>query len=273
VLKNLIAIPQGALMRVAASKSITTLSALKEKSGVDRKTLRLINAGKPVKRTTIQRIADRLRIPIAHFLGPDAIDKSEIVLDTGDRFPEIKLRQLDAGALRKLAGEYGDINWLLQVDKISEEQETLLLNLRENLRGWHHQALGIEDPDEERDNLCDQISRIKKSVGIDTCVEELAKHNLRIFGGTYIVWKKNHSYDERKHRHLPFLKYRSRQMLVLSIAPGEKDNSTVRVCTGEEPPQHFVEEELTGIDFVYVDRDLVWSRTNFGVEEDEDIPF
>jgi hypothetical protein len=41
--KKLVAIPEGNLMRIAAMKSVTTLSALKEKPGVDRKTLRAIN--------------------------------------------------------------------------------------------------------------------------------------------------------------------------------------------------------------------------------------
>jgi hypothetical protein len=52
--KEMVSIPEGNLLRAAETKSITTLSALKEKTDVDRKTLRAINAGQPVKRTTLQ---------------------------------------------------------------------------------------------------------------------------------------------------------------------------------------------------------------------------
>jgi hypothetical protein len=50
-----LAIPEGNLLRVVAKKGITTLSALKEKTSVDRKTLRAINKGQPVKETTLQK--------------------------------------------------------------------------------------------------------------------------------------------------------------------------------------------------------------------------
>jgi len=66
--KKLAAIP-GNLMRVAASKGVETILALYEKTGVDRKTLRAINDGKPVKETTLQKIADKLRVPMAHLVG------------------------------------------------------------------------------------------------------------------------------------------------------------------------------------------------------------
>ena len=75
--KKLVAIPEGNLLRIAAMKSIATLSDLKEKTGVDRKTLRTINTGGQVKETTLQAIADKLRIPLAHFLGPSTLDEVE----------------------------------------------------------------------------------------------------------------------------------------------------------------------------------------------------
>ena len=75
--KKLVAIPEGNLLRIAAMKGIATLSDLKEKTGVDRKTLRTINTGRPVKETTLQGIADKLRIPLAHFHGPSILDEVE----------------------------------------------------------------------------------------------------------------------------------------------------------------------------------------------------
>ena len=151
--KKLVAIPEGNLLRIAAMKSIATLSDLKEKTGVDRKTLRTINTGRPVKETTLQAIADKLRVPLAHLLGPSTLDEVEnsnslapdhLVNDHGVHFREIKLQQLDAAALRRLAGETERIIWLLKMDQISESLEATLLKLRESLRGWYSHVVDIE---------------------------------------------------------------------------------------------------------------------------------
>src|SRR5262249_10447834 len=117
--KEMKAIPAGNLMSVAASKAITTISALKEKTSVDRKTLRAINEGQPVKMTTLQTIADRLRVPISHLQNSDT--NQDAVTDLDDQqYREINLQQLDGGALRKLAGETDIILWFLNIDQISD---------------------------------------------------------------------------------------------------------------------------------------------------------
>ena len=69
---------------------------------------------------------------------------------------------------------------------------------------------------------------------------------------------------------LPILRYTSQTKAVLCITPEDNNNSTARVATGYEPPQKFIESELTGIDFVEVDCRQVWSRSG---EIDDDIPF
>lgn len=286
--KNLIAIPEGNLMRIATSKSITTQTDLKEKTGVDRKTLRAINAGQPVKETTLQAIANRLRVPLAHLLGPNVVDKREDV-SGGDAawaradyiapgYCDINLKRLDATALRRFASETDEITWFLKIDQMSEELEALLLRLRENLRGWFNHLLGIEFGPEEQDNLRDQISSIKRSADIDKCVEELAQHNLKISGSTYVAWENERTRDHYEGYPLPILRYTSRLKAALSIAPEEKNNSTVRVYTGSEPPQNFVGSELlSDIDFVEVDGTRVWSRRdevgNSGSLDSSEIPF
>ena len=67
--------------------------------------------------------------------------------------------------------------------------------------------------------------------------------------------------DQVEDYPLPILRYTSRTKVVLSIAPEDKNNSTVRVATGWEPPQKFIESELAGIDFVEIDDRQVWSRS------------
>jgi Cro/C1-type HTH DNA-binding domain len=175
--KTLITIPEGNLQRVAATQSITTLTALKEKTGVDRKTLRAINAGQPVKETTLQSIADNLRVPLAHLRGPtpdksDDVSGVDVVGFDGCRIREIKLKQLDGTALRGLAGETEHIAWFLKIDQISEELEALLLKLRNSLKGLFFHVLIVEDPG--MDDLENQISQIKTSADIDEIIEELA---------------------------------------------------------------------------------------------------
>ena len=163
-----LAIPEGNLMRIAATKSVTTMVALKEKTGVDRKTLRAINTGQPVKETTLQAIADKLRVPLAHLLGPSTLDEVENSsslgthhqasdfleiklqqLDVGARrrlgdFREIKLQQLDAAALRRLAAQADQISWLLKIDQMSESLEATLLKLGESLSGWYEHFFAID---------------------------------------------------------------------------------------------------------------------------------
>ena len=85
--KKLVSIPEGNLLRVAAKKDVATLSALYAKTGVDRKTLRTINTGLPVKETTLQAIANKLRVPLAHLLGPSTLDEGESSSSLAPRSP------------------------------------------------------------------------------------------------------------------------------------------------------------------------------------------
>jgi hypothetical protein len=319
--KKLIAIPEGNLMRVAATQSITTLTALKEKVRVDRKTLRAINAGQPVKETTLQSIADRLRVPLAHLVGPSTPDERKEVLST-DLYHrrEITLRRLDATGLRRLVGEGtreliaarvgelgdepfgpefckvvtkrgegiapGKITWLLKIDQMSEEVEALLTKLEKSLDGFFGHIVQIEFSSEHEINLTEQIARVKTSTDIDRIVEDLAQKKLNIYGGSYVLWEKEvPTFEEKLAARRdpdpdlflfpispPTLKYTSRHTAALCITSEEQNTLTVRVATGWEPPQNFVESELDGIDFVEIDRRKVWSRKNDAVD-DERSPF
>jgi hypothetical protein len=95
--QNDCSIPEGNLLGIAKSKGITTFSALKEKTGVDRKTLRAINEA--VKQTTLQSIADKLRLPISHLLASNEVTKNEGGNNINDyQYGEVKLQQLDGAA-------------------------------------------------------------------------------------------------------------------------------------------------------------------------------
>lgn len=258
--KEMISIPEGNLLRVAATKGFSNYSALNEKTGVDRKTLRAINKGKPVKQTKLQAIADKLRIPIEHLLNADKNEEADGSIDEL-QYREIKLQQLDGATLRKIAGKIFNITWFLNIDRMPEELEATLVKLRETLRGWFQRLFELEfAPPEEQDNLLDQISHIKTATDIDKAIEELARHKLKIFGGTYVTWERSRPRHFQEDHSLPILKYRSRLMATLSVVPEEQTNSTVRVCIGTVPPRKFVESQLVGIDFVEIDGKQAWSR-------------
>jgi hypothetical protein len=264
--KKLVAIPEGNLMRIAATKGITTLFALWKKTGVDRKTLRKINTGQPVREKTLQDIEKRLRVPLPHLLGKSTLDEVENSggLDTF-QIREIKLQQLDGAALRRLAGETDQITWLLKMDQMSESLEATLLKLRDSLQRWCHHLATFGTPD-----LVDQISSIKASTDINQSVEQLAEQNLKIYGGTYVVWKREPPFLRVMGKRYPGpdLIYTSQTEVLLSIAPEKKNNSTVRVSIGWEPPQKFIASELAGIDSVKIDGRQVWTR-----DENDELPF
>jgi hypothetical protein len=269
--KKLVAVPEGNLLRIATTKGVETLSALKEKTSVDRKTLRTINTGKPVKEITLQAIADKLRVPLADLLGPSTLVKAENSsslapyhrVSDGSHLREIKLQQLDAAALRRLAEEPDQITWLLKMDQMPESLEATLLKLRESLQGWHDRLATFGTLD-----LVDQISSIKTSADIDKSVEQLAKQNLKIHGSTYVFWDRTQPVDPYEGYLVPIRIYTSQTKMALSIAPEEKNNSTVQVATGWVPPQKFIASELAGIDSVEIDGREVWSR-----EKSDECPF
>lgn len=236
---------------------MTAFLPLKKKPASTEKHLRAIEAGRPVKETTLQSIADKLRVPMAHLVGSSAIESHDVVYPR-NQYREFKLQRLDAAALRKLAGENNDINWILKFDQISEDLEKLLLKLREGLNGWFFQLQFADD--EAGDNLISQISHIKRSVDIDKCVEELEQRDFKILGGTYLAWD--------GHYGARFLRYLSHLVIALAIVPKSDNNSTVRVLIGPEPPQEFGDDQPARIDFIFVDGVLRWSRkTEFTAED------
>ena len=102
-----------------------------------------------------------------------------------------------------------------------------------------------------------------------------------MYGGVYVHWHKrwpspdddyvDYDYEGFPKGFLkPHLRYTSRTKVVLSIAPEDNNNSTVRVSTGWEPPQEFstrrelpqkfIESELDGIEWVEIDGIRVWVR-------------
>jgi hypothetical protein len=152
-------------------------------------------------------------------------------------------------------GKTDDINWILQIDEVSEDLEKVLKELGKRLRDWFHHTNGtFADDESDADNLGHQIWSIKTSTGINECVEALERHNLKMLGATYVYWQKDRIFNP------VHLVYHSKLKLALSIVPKEKTISVARVFAGWQPPQSFDEKELDGIAVVNVDNQKVWSR-------------
>jgi hypothetical protein len=239
-------------MRVAKAKGCDTLSALWEKTNVDRKTLRAINAGQQVKETTLQRIADKLRVPLAHLVGSQTADKGERgSVGEQSEYSEIKLQQLDAASLPKVFEGARMIKWFLQIDQMPIELEMLLDKLSDALK------TRFAGPTRHQGTLQDQITRLRASTDIDKCIVELIERNLKVCGKAYVFWERHPElYDEQ----IAWVNYRSSIRVALSILPKQKADPTVTVHIGQQPPRQFDESELDGIAFVEVDDIRVWER-------------
>jgi len=170
----MIAIPEGNLLRVAKIKNLKTLAAVEEKTRVDRKTLMAINAGRPVEQTTLQSIADKMKVPITHLFKSDQIDIYSC------KYRDLKLQELDGDALRDIAGKTDYITWVLSAN-VSKDLEAVLLQLSASLRGWFKKMSVKGDPGPQDD------LDMTTSVRIDESVKDFARRRLRIFAPHMLV--------------------------------------------------------------------------------------
>src|SRR5450830_1785644 len=138
--KRLVSAEPNALIQAANSKGIMSLLAINEKTGVDRKTLKLINEGAPVKETTIKKIADKLRVPIIHLLSQRQTETLQPNSDgSSRRLYELALQPLNAILLKEILEQVSlpnGIVWSLNLDDVSAELESQLLKFESIVQEW-----------------------------------------------------------------------------------------------------------------------------------------
>jgi hypothetical protein len=140
VAKNMRALPPGALLRVAGTKGITSILLLHEKTRVDRKTLKSINEGKPVKEAALQTIATHLRLPFEH-LAPQEKKRLPAAHEeiAKNHARELVLKPLNAKQLFELLSEVsaqGNLNWTLKLDSAPSEVLQKLIKFETAVRDW-----------------------------------------------------------------------------------------------------------------------------------------
>ena len=192
--KTLVSAPANALLTIAKTKGVGTILSLSEKTGVDRKTLKLINDGKSVKETTIKMVMDALRLPVSHLLDharPSTLPDK--VADISRRSYEAPLQKLNATLLKQMLDQThpDELVWRLNIDRASDEIKSKLLKFGKLVQEW---LLHINNWDHwkgQTHTLKGQLAKISMSADIENSMADLLSENVTLFGGTFIRWEKH----------------------------------------------------------------------------------
>jgi hypothetical protein len=273
--KMLISADPGALMKVAEAKGIGSFKALSEKTGSDRKTLRSINDGRPVKDTTLQTIAAKLRVPISHL-------RKEQLPGSFHRPPglrEIVLQPLNAKLLRELVEALdsapGDIQWILKIDQLPDGLEAQILNFEKLVDEWTVLLGGVEQWGKGKAHTLEgQLAKVRMTTDIESHIQAFSAANIRLFGANCLWWTKHSFVVDEPCPELPVSgcgwDYDSHTVGVIAIEPKNATLSKHRIDLGEEPPASFDEQSLPAdVRWVRVDNVVVYKRSNSNLDLSE----
>ena len=205
-----------------------------------RKTIQRIVAGRPVKDTTLQKVADYLRVPLEHLLPKDGghvglralmpnadLAKSAADADDTPWSRSILLREVDGEGLRVMCKDVYTSNVRWKIDsRVSKE----VIHPLKELEGAISDLCDfwIVRTGEEYNNLGFQLRLIEKANRIDEIFAILAEHKLCVLGAKYIYWTVENG---------PFsLDYHSTIWLMLCIEQSSVSTKRVRVPRGSVPP-------------------------------------
>jgi len=222
----------GALSRLLGKKTMTQVDAA-DQTGVDRKTLAKIDRGEEVKRETLQKLANSLRVPVSFFDPPAAELTEPSVIKETEKFGLIMLRELDAYGLSELLKNTKRIEWHLNLQLVEEKVFGLLEEFEHAVEEFHKHLLVSERG--RPVGLGGQLAGPKKGLVVATLMKRLAEHRIAILGADYLRW------DDQKsdNRSPPFHHYYSSTRIAeLSVEKSGVQTRREQVYLGSEPPKY-----------------------------------
>lgn len=233
----------GTLSQVLKRKEMTHADA-KEATGIDRKTLKRIDRGEEVKQETLQKLATKLGVPVAHFDAPAAESVDVQIEDESPSTNSVMLRKLDAESIAEMLKGANRVRWQLNLHAVDTEARGILEQLDDAVRQFH-QYLRIEPheiDDEEADSLRFQLRRLEQTQHVSSLLERLAHHRFLVLGADYLFWESEEAHYEDTY----WTEYKSSRVVLLSVEPHGAQSRRVPVIAGSEPPK-FAPDEKTNI--------------------------
>jgi hypothetical protein len=274
MVKTLTSAEPGALLKVGASKDNATIAALKERTGVDRKTLNRIQQGKPVKHSTLLQVARKLAVPVSRLLPEQSLSgiTSPSASNTHPK-TELQLKPLDTAILHEMlrsASTPADISWHIDLLSLTQRQEELLLDFENKVGELDKLVNGYDEWNNNKHmSLKGQLAKLRLTSDIEESIGVLKSENIGVFGALDTWWLDRDD-DERCVR-----TYDSMTMGVIGFAAAKPKTLTIPV-TDASPPTTF-DHLYPRIRRVFVDDKLVWERNDdrprARPQLDDDIPF
>jgi hypothetical protein len=250
--KNVISFPQGKLMEVAKEKGVNSKNALHDRTGVDRKTIQAANEGRPIKKSTAQKILDRIRVPLEHMTG-GGFDPN------GPSTHNLELTAVDGKSLKHLLDAVSTpdknnetIKWKVNLDKVDDALHSSLLYFKKQVLAYV-QLHGQQ-------SLEGQLSKICVSEELESIVQNFRGKDAKVFAGSWVRWQCSHDDSNLARDHAYEQSFRSYDCVILAIEPKTKTSSRAEVDYGRIPPRRF--DPPGYVDLITIDDVTVWCRDN-----------
>jgi len=236
---------------------------LHEKTGLDRKTLKSINEGKPVKEAKLQTIATHLRVPFEHLVPGEKKRLRAVQEEAATRHArELVLKPLNGKQLFDLLKETSaqdNLSWTLKLDSAPSKILQQLIQFETAVRDWLRILHNDDREEKTKKSIKGQLGKIQTRADLETLIQAIGAANIKIFGANYLQWStENHCgyLEEVPHA----VEYLSSVHCHIAIEPRNTTSSTVSVDEGDKPPRSFPDDQPPYLDFIAVDGKTVWSR-------------
>ena len=269
-----IALKPNQLLTVAATCGVSSISALHEVTGVDRKTLTTLNRGISVRTSTLRKVADSLRVPPSHFEADRNSGSIDVLSDTHN----LELKLIDGKSLKSMLEHLANpqhISWNVSLDRISPTLQSKLLNFERLLQNTVELFRGLGEWQEKHRSLEAQLARVGAVDQLDALMQEIRSEGVKLFGGSWRKWKK----EEFEHHHPDIrswwsYEYWSFTHALISIEPKSRTGLHLEVDIGAVPPRSFAPPD--DVSQIRVDGKVVYDSRDRTIKEplnDDDIPF